>query len=135
MSMFDTNFKMGTEVAFDTQTISSDTTTQGNEIDLNDGSNDFEALELVLATGNYTDGDYSLSLEEADEPGGSFTAVDSEDIVGDNTAISADNSTLHIGYVGKKRVVRISVVSASTTTGSDVTVLAIKQHPRSAPLN
>jgi hypothetical protein len=131
MSKFDINFKMGVDIAVDIQTVTTGTT-QGNVINLNDGVNNFEALELVMAVGQYTDGDFSLLLEESDDDV-TYGAVDAEDILGDNTPISEAGS-LHIGYVGKKQYVRTSVVVAAGATGADVSVVGIKGHPRSAPL-
>ena len=133
MSMFDINAKMAILMALNTQSISSDTTTVGNIIDLNDVNN-FEALELALQLGVFTDGLYSIFLEEADLLAGPFTAVVAEDIVGDNTPVGAANATLHVGYVGKKQFVKTSILSTGVTTGATAGVLGIEGHPRSVPL-
>lgn len=133
MASQDINFKTKVEPAVDAQVINSNTTTQGNVIDLNDGTNNFEALEIVLQTGLYTDGDYSLVLEDSDD-NSVFGVVGAEDILGTNTVLSADDLTSHIGYVGKKQFVRVSVLSANVSTGATISALAIEMHPRSAPL-
>jgi len=113
--------------------IASNTTTAGAVVDMN-GDNDFEALEVALAIGAHTDGSYSILLEESDD-NISFNAVAAESILGDNTALDAANSVSHVGYVGKKRYVRASVVSTDVTTGANATLLAMQDCPRSAPLN
>lgn len=134
MSMFDINSKMAVLMAMNIQSISTVTTTVGNVIDLNDVNN-FEALELALQIGTFTDGTFAIVLEEADLLAGPFTAVVAEDIVGDNTPIGAANATSHIGYVGKKQFVRVSVVSVGVSGAAIVGVLAIEGHPRSVPLS
>jgi len=136
MSMFDINFKLSALVALNLQTLAADGDVTGNSIDMNGAAGDFEALEFVLSTGNYTDGDFSFAgLEHSDDDAIWEAVDDPDDILGDNTAISADNAVSHIGYVGKKQFVRCIVNGATITTGSDISVLALRRCPRSAPLS
>lgn len=113
--------------------IATDTTTVGNIID----SAGFASLVLTLVTGNVTDGDYTLVIEHGDEPDLSdATTVASTDLIGGLPSFMADtddNLAKAVGYVGKKPYVRPSIVSANTTSGAFIGVLAIKGHALSKP--
>jgi hypothetical protein len=118
-------------VGVDIQAISSDTTTVGNIID----TAGFEAVTFVQATGAYTDGNYTLLIEDGDDSGLSDAAAVSDDfLIGTEaaTVLSAANSVSRIGYVGKKRYVRASIVSDTTSTGATAGVIAALTSPRHA---
>lgn len=134
MASVDINFGMAVIQAFDSAAISTDTTTVGLDIDMNDGTNDFEALEIILNCSAFTDGSYTIDLKESDDDS-TYTAVAAADILGTNTAIVAINTPSHIGYVGKKRYVRVSVVSTGTTTGATLAAVAIQGEARQTPLS
>jgi len=112
------NQEVSTIVGLDVQDITSDTTTVGNIID----TQGQEALDIVLFTGTATDGDYVLSLEHGDESNLSDAAVvaatDLDELVTTVAMAAADDDvSKNIGYVGKKRFIRINIVSTNTTTG------------------
>jgi hypothetical protein len=113
--------------------IATDTTTVGNIID----SAGFASLVLTLATGTVTDGDYTLVVEHGDDSALSdATTVAATDLIGglpSFTADTDDNLAKAVGYVGKKRYVRASIVSANTTSGAFIGVVAIKGHAISKP--
>jgi len=120
-------------IALDIQAIASDTTTVGNIIDLAG----FESVTFFQESGAYTDGSYTLLIEEGDDAAlADAAAVADSSLVGTeaDTAISAANAVSSIGYVGGKRYVRASVVSASVTTGATVGALAVIGSPRHAPV-
>jgi hypothetical protein len=85
-------------VAFNTQSITTDTTTAGVIID----TQGYSSLLFVMQSGTLTDGTYTPS----------------------------------IGYVGDKRYVRLSIVSASTTSGGGGTLsaVALRGTPTIAPV-
>jgi hypothetical protein len=118
-------------VGVDIQAISSDTTTAGNILD----TAGFEAVTFVQATGAYTDGNYTLLIEDGDDAALSDAAAVSDDfLIGTEaaTVLSAANSVSRIGYVGKKRYVRASIVSDTTSTGATAGVIAVLTSPRHA---
>jgi hypothetical protein len=122
-------------VALDPQAIGSDTTTVGNIID----TAGYESLEFLLWTKTVTDGDYAWKIEHGDDSGLSDAAdVASTDLLGVLTGFTADtddNKVNRVGYIGKKRYVRMSVVSTNTTTGVDaIGGIAILGHPKRAPV-
>lgn len=114
--------------ALDTQVISSDTTTDGEVID----TQGFESLTFSLKSGAYTDGTYTPVIEESDEVtfGGEENAVADGDLIGTeaDAALSAANTLSKIGYRGSKRYVRLTIVSASTSSGATIGASAIKGH-------
>lgn len=118
-------------VALNLQTISSDTTTAGNIIDLQG----FESCEFVFVTGTVTDGDYTVLIQEGDDSGLSdAAAVADADLLGTEALASFaadtdDNVLSKIGYKGSKRYVRLSIVSTNTSSGAVVGAVAIKGHP------
>lgn len=134
MASVDTEFGMKISNALDASTIATDTTTVGEIINMNDGTNDFESLVVSLRVGAFTDGDYSLVLTESDTVGGTYTAVAAADIVGTNAVIEAANTVSQIGYVGKKQFVKVSCLSANTSSGAHVSAVAIQGTARQTPL-
>lgn len=112
------------------QAISTNTTTNGEIID----TALFEGLEFLLIAGTITDGAYAVSLEEGDDSGLSdAAAVSAEETLGDaDFADTDDDSSKRIGYIGKKRYVRLKVVSTGVTTGVDsfgaVALLGMAMH-------
>ena len=109
-------------------TVASDTTTAGAIFD----TADYE-LGLMFALGafNYTDGTYTLLLEESSDAGmAGATVIGSTDpdqligtlpVVTAATALGAEFGT--VGVISNLRYVRASIVSTGTTTGSDVAVI------------
>lgn len=115
--------------ALDAATISSNTTTVGNSVDM-------QGYESVVFTGqvaNYTDGTYTPLLEESDD-NSTFTAVADDDLLPTGTGQEASAAlgaagTFKIGYRGTSRYLRLSIVSTSVTTGANVAAFAIQGHP------
>ncbi len=126
--------KIKRELAFNLTNITTDTTTAGNIID----TADFDGgVNLTNHSGDFTDGAYTPLLEEGDDPGLSdAAAVDDVNLVAQDTSssvapetqavLSADNQTSKLGYIGSKRFIRLSWVSASTSTGSRIISTAEK---------
>ena len=126
---------INTDVALNVQTITDDTTTNGNEIDLQG----FGAVEFVIFTGTLTVGDFTPLIQETDTSTSYSGSVADADLT--NTEASAafttdtdDNKITRIGYIGSKRYVRLSIVSTSTATnGAVIGAIAIKALPTYAP--
>lgn len=122
-------------VAKNPTTIATDTTTAGIILD----TKGYGAIEFMLYTGTRTDGTYTPLIEEGDEVGGGdMAAVPDANLFGTEAAaaLAASNSVSRIGVrVGNKRYMRLSVVSASTTSGcTSVGALAVKANPDLAPV-
>lgn len=124
------------DIALNIQAISTDTTTDGVVIDLQD----YDSALFTMMAGTITDGDYALQLEESAT--GAFSGE--ENVVADSdldgtealasfTADDDDNKLGTVAYIGEQRYVRASVVSTNTSTGATVGVLVTLGHPYVKP--
>ncbi|MCK5617723.1 hypothetical protein KAR91_88480 [Candidatus Pacearchaeota archaeon] len=131
MSSKDMQSKIDELVALNTQLINTDTTTVGNIID----TQDFESVEFIIQEGVKTLGDVTPILEDGDDSGLSDAAVVASDFrLGSLVTLNATNAITRVGYVGKKRYIRLSVLSANSanlTVGGTV----ILGHPRQSPVS
>jgi hypothetical protein len=122
-------------VAVNIQSISSNTTVTGNEINLAG----YEGCEFIFVTGTVTDGDYTIEITECDTSGGVFTAVADADLLGTEANTSTvdntdDNKYGKIGYIGGKQYVKATITSTNVTTGATVGMVALKGFPLVAPV-
>lgn len=114
--------------ALEPQVIATDTTTAGAIIDT--ANYDLGVYFAVLVT-SYTDGTYTLKIEDGDDSGLSDAAdVPTANLVyGTLPAVSAAVAEGGVlakeGVFGTKRYIRPSIVSTSTTTGATVQVIAV----------
>ncbi len=120
--------------AFNTRTINTNATTNGTIID----RQGFEALQFVLYSGTLTDGSYTPVLEHGDAANLSDAAsVPAADLLGTiagaTIAVTDDNAVKRVGYIGSKRYVRLSVTSATVTTGGMLGALALRGYPTLLP--
>lgn len=127
MAGFDEKTKILQKIALNIQAIISDTTTAGTEID----TQTFEALTFIIQAGTLSDGTYTPLIQHSDTSGSGYTDVADADLIGTEAgaALDTSNTTSRIGYVGKKRYVKLSVVSASTSSGGTLGALAILGRP------
>lgn len=118
--------------AFATTTIATDTTTAGIIID----TEGFEALEFLILSGTITLGDAAISLQHGDAANLSdATTVDAEEILGSGVfAVDADDEVRKMGYIGKKRFVRLSIVTdnSANLTLTSLALLAFAPHQPTA---
>jgi hypothetical protein len=129
---FDMHHDVKQVIALAIAVIDSDTTTAGIIID----TAKFTALEFLLVSGTITDGAYAVSLQHGDDSGLSDAAtVDDAEILGDaDFALADDDTAKRIGYVGKKRYVRLSTVSTATTDGGTFGAIALLGNPMHSPV-
>lgn len=134
MAMKDLHNNINELIAVNTTTVSTDTTTVGNAIDMQG----YESIEFMLVMGAQTDGDFSMVLTECATSNGSYTAVDDADLLGTEPAFTTDtdqNKIASVGYIGSLRFLKMTVVSANTaTTGATFTGVAIQGHATDAPV-
>lgn len=132
--MRDLHNNLKASVALNTQAISTDTTTAGAIID----TANYDSLEFVVLFGTLTDGTYTLLVEDGDASNLSdAAAVADAQLIGTEGTIAAtaDNTVTKIGYNGIKRYVRLSIVSASTTSGGTMGAIALQGTPANAPVS
>jgi hypothetical protein len=115
------------------QSVTSDTTTNGQNIELGDAFGLFGVMEV----GGHSGGNFELLVEHADDDGtgnpDTYSEVPDKSLRGTEggTNLSA-NGTAKIGYVGTKPFVRFSVVSAGGASGT-VSATAVKTPLKKAP--
>jgi len=121
--------------AFDSAAISTNTTTNGNIIDMQG----FHALEFIMQSATLTDGTYTPLVEagDASDLSDAIAVADAELLGTEANATFSDNeddSVKLIGYIGNKRYVRLSFVSTGVTTGGTLAAIAVKAKPGQAPV-
>lgn len=114
--------------------ITTNTNTDGAIID----TAQYESLEFYMISGTITDGVYTAQLFHGNDPALSDgVQLTGEEALGASTAIfnlAADsNKTRRIGYVGKKRYVRLRLVSTGVSTGGTVGAIAVLGSPLHGP--
>ena len=132
MATFDTKNEM-TIVDLLAPAARTDLTHTGNTIDMLG----YESLTVYAHTGVITDGTHTFAIYHgalanmSDE-----VAVPSDFVIGSLPVLAAadDNGVFTFGYVGKKRYVRVKVVTASSTTGGIFSVGGIQMHPDVMPV-
>ncbi len=125
---------IGVTPIFNTQAISSATTTTGNIVDLAG----YEGAEIVLETGALANGTFQAVLQEGDAANLSDAAtVAAADILGSTPsftkAANEANSAKRFGYRGTKRYIRLNIVTSGTVSGT-IGAVCIRAYPRHAPV-
>lgn len=112
MSRYDIKAELLQSVALGTQLINTDTTTAGVEIDMQG----YNSLLFVMQAGVVTAGDATLLIQDSDTSGSGYADVTDTFLSGTEalTIVDATNEITRIGYVGKKRYVKCSVVTANS---------------------
>jgi len=114
--------------ALESQVIDTDTTTTGAIIDTADYDN---GIYFAMSASAYTDGTYTLKIEDGDDSGLSDAAdIPAAQLVYGTlpalaAALAEGVALSKEGIFGNKRYVRASIVSTDTDTGATVEVLAI----------
>jgi hypothetical protein len=101
-------------ISIDPQTIASDTTTNGDGVDLRDFG---AAMAVFFSNDTIADGDFALKLQESDDDV-TYTDVASGDQIGTLTDFSSSaEGVQQVGYIGEKRYIRAVIISTNTSSG------------------
>ncbi len=133
--MNDLHNNVKAEVALNTTAISTNTTTVGNIIDMQG----YGSIEFIIQSGTLTDGTYTPLIEEGAVANLSdAAAVADADLLGTEAAAvfaaTDDNTVKKLGYIGNSRYIRISIVSASTTSGGTLSAVSVKGNAGDMPV-
>jgi hypothetical protein len=104
--------------------IITDTTTYGSIID----TAKYNILEFFVTAGTISDGTYAFVIQDGDASNLSDAADVADDyLLGDKPSFTAtdDDTVERIGYIGKKRYVRVGLTSASTASGGYFTITGV----------
>lgn len=126
MAQFDIHSRSSVETALNVQAITTDTTTVGNIIDMQDQ----QSLELIFIAGAISAGTLTVKVEHGESATLADAAVVPADyLLGTAAFTTTDaNKSKKVGYVGKSRYVRTSIVSTGTANGT-IGALALKANP------
>lgn len=129
--VFDLHNEATSRLGLTVAAIASNTNTDGAIID----TAGYESLEFYLISGTITDGTYTAQLFHGNDSGLSDgVQLTGEEVLGSAVFIStSDNVTKRIGYVGKKRYVRLRIVSTGVTTGGTLGAVAVLGTPQHGP--
>jgi len=133
MASFDLKNDVKQLLALNPQTIATSTTVVGNEID----TFGFQSLIFLPSIGTRTDGTFTIVVQDSDVSGSGFVDVVDDFLSGTEAAaaIITSNTIKKLGYVGKKRYVKCSMVSTTVTSGStSVQIVAVLGNATHSPV-
>lgn len=98
----------------------------------------FNGVQFFAVAGTIADADVSFTVLVEDSADNSAWAAVSDDFLLGTEAgavhlFSDDNETAKIGYVGKKRYVRMTITPANNTGNLDMALVALGHNPIVAP--
>lgn len=105
--------------------ITSNTTTNGTAVDLDQSGQDFRVATMVVATGTLTDGNYAFKVQESSTGTGGWTDVPADRLQGSvpTAAATDDNKVYEVGVVPNERYIRAVCTSTTVTTGGTLTAM------------
>ena len=111
-------------------TITANTTTAGNSID----TKGFESITFSVELGARTDGSFLPLIQDSDDNVNFVSA--SQSLIGTEAEalLNSANTCKTIGYIGKKRYVKLSLVSSGVSSGATATANAILSDAYSNPV-
>lgn len=120
--------------AIPSTSVAANGATVGNIID----TLGYESVTFVIKGETLTDGVYTPSIEEGNDPALADTAAAGTDYILDSYADSAlqptdDNKARTLGYTGMKRYVRLTLTASAVTSGGRVSANCVLGGPLDAP--
>ena len=131
MASYDQKTSLKALKALNIASIATSTTTAGSSID----TKGFESLTLFVELGARTDGTFLPLVQDSDD-NSTFADVVDTFLIGTEAEASLNtaNTVKSIGYVGKKRYVKLSIVSSAVTSGATVSATAILSNASKRPV-
>ena len=131
MASYDQKTSLKALKALNIASIATSTTTAGSSID----TKGFESLTLFFELGARTDGTFLPLVQDSDD-NSTFADVVDTFLIGTEAeaSLSTANTIKSIGYVGKKRYVKASIVSSAVTSGATASATAILANAAKRPV-
>lgn len=109
-------------------------TAQGTTVDRAAAGAMFQAAMVIVTCGVITDGTHTIVVQDSDD-GAAWADVPDAQLQGVEPAIVAadDNKVFEIGYLGRKRYVRVNVTVVAGATGGVYGAAVVLADPRVAP--
>src|SRR6185312_9602612 len=96
----------------------------------------YEALEVLVEFGAWTDGSWTPKLQESTDNNTDYNDVAAANQLGTFTAVTStagQNKIQRVAYVGSQRYVQVVVTPSGATTGVILAVTALPAFPRNLP--
>lgn len=131
MASYDQKTSLKALKALNIASIATNTTTAGSSID----TKGFESLTLFIELGARTDGTFLPLVQDSDD-NSTFADVIDTFLIGTEAEalLNTANTIKSIGYVGKKRYVKLSIVSSAVTSGATASATAILANAAKRPV-
>lgn len=131
MASYDQKTSLKALKALNIASIATNTTTAGSSID----TKGFESLTLFFELGARTDGTFLPLVQDSDD-NSTFADVIDTFLIGTEAEalLNTANTVKSIGYVGKKRYVKASIVSSAVTSGATASATAILANAAKRPV-
>jgi hypothetical protein len=131
MASYDQKTSLKALKALNIASIATNTTTAGSSID----TKGFESLTLFFELGARTDGTFLPLVQDSDD-NSTFADVIDQFLIGTEAEalLNTANTVKSIGYVGKKRYVKASIVSSAVTSGATASATAILANAAKRPV-
>lgn len=98
----------------------------------------FHGVEYILYVQNIVDGDFSMFFEDKDDIADPFVEVDERFLVGTEAGTAflgvGNNSTITLGYIGHKNIIRPSIRTVGGTVNGNVLIIGIFGDPQRNPI-
>jgi hypothetical protein len=106
----------------------------------------YDALTYIIATGTLADDDatFTVLLEESDQSGSGFAAVDDKDMISQSAGSAPeaaasfgaadDHEVRKIGYIGNKRYTRLTITPANNTGNAPIAAVAVLARAEQKPV-
>jgi len=128
MATKDSRTKYDAKIGLNTQAISSDTTTAGVKLDLSG----YLGATFSMTLGAVSAGDVTILIKDSTD-NTTFAAVADQFLISTEATLDTANTITSVGYVGKKRYVQASVVTANSANLT-VGVTAVLERTRTDDL-
>ncbi len=133
MAYYDDSSAISPVIALANTTVADDTAQVGAIID----TNDFGSFTYYVLTDTLVDADatFAVTFTHGDDSGLSDgTTVSTDDLVGNaDFDFNDDDSIKQIGYVGKKRFVRMTITPSANGSNATFRAMLAKGRPVTAP--
>lgn len=106
----------------------------GTGVDRNGSGAMYQSALIVVTTGTITDGTHTIEVQDSDD-NSTFAPVADSYLQGSEPAIGGpdDNVVFHIGYLGRKRYLRVITTVSGATTGGVYGAVVVLGDPRVMP--
>lgn len=111
------------------------TTATGTAVDRAEDQSYYQDALILITTGAITDGTHTAEVQDSDD-NVTYAPVADAYLQGAEPVIVAasDNATYELGYLGRKRYLRVVITASGTTTGGLTAASVILSNPRVAPV-